>query len=152
LNAYVQPPTEAFVAQTQVFRRSGDEFFVLQLLPPNSTVDDFLESLLQEVRATKVTLNNEQVSFTVSIGYAQLTPDESSEEFETHVEQAVKLAKKNGRNRAERYSSETDAAVDTIDYRKDCSTCKSFFSVSIPREKADLSVLQCPVCQSELAL
>lgn len=153
LDAYVQSPsTEEIFVQTQVFRRSGDEFFILQLLPPGSSVQDWLENLLRDVRAVRVTLNNEPVSFTVSIGYAQFAPDESSEKFEAHVEQAVKLAKKNGRDRAERYSPETCAVVDTRDYRKDCATCGSFFSVSVPYTRADLPSLRCPVCQSEIAL
>lgn len=79
-----------------VFRWGGEEF--LLLLPQTSA--DMALSIAEHVRQAVTDINIPDLpGFTVSIGVARHLPDESLDALFKRVDEALYLAKNNGRNR-----------------------------------------------------
>lgn len=81
-----------------VFRYGGEEFVVLLSNTPDCGADLVAQRILGSMAAIQTNLLPTDHTVTVSIGVAELKPDESVDEFLQRADQAMYRAKHNGRN------------------------------------------------------
>ncbi|NMT62563.1 transporter substrate-binding domain-containing diguanylate cyclase [Marinobacter orientalis] len=84
-------------------RFGGEEFIIFTSFSDREELISRLESFREGLAGQTITCNDQQVSFTVSIGLATGVPrkDTAPAEFLRRADKALYLAKKNGRNRLE---------------------------------------------------
>ena len=92
---------QAQTRNTDIFARTGgDEFFIL--LPKTSLENAIVQAhrLRDFFKGQKVTINNREISFSISMGLCQVLPtDNSYRDITTRADKALYLAKKSGRNK-----------------------------------------------------
>ena len=96
-----------WLRKTDFIARYGGEEFAL-LLPENDlpNVKNMLERLCERVAKLPFKFKQQDVRITVSIGAAELRPDDSPESLFERADMALYQAKHNGRNRVELDNSE----------------------------------------------
>ncbi|MEO9275057.1 GGDEF domain-containing protein [Marinomonas sp. 5E14-1] len=88
------------LAKEDLFFRYGGEEFVLVF--PNTTSEQAMkraETIRQAVEKTPFNMQGEPVSISVSIGVAQLAPEEDPESLFSRADKQLYLAKESGRNK-----------------------------------------------------
>lgn len=83
-----------------VCRIGGEEFAIILPDLMTTQVSQMADELLAKVRKEVFVHEDRQIKFTVSIGVAHLTPNESVEDWVKRADQALYYSKNNGRNRA----------------------------------------------------
>lgn len=151
----------AFEPRPVAFRAHGDEFYLLGAFPnrrgASALLDAFLDDLRRTVQELRVqaTAVDEPMSCTVSVGWAS---DEdllgagvelSDLALREAVEQANGAAKRRGRNRVVRFSSDIHAEV-TLAERDMCGECRTNFTADIPQERAGSADMYCPNCGARI--
>jgi diguanylate cyclase (GGDEF)-like protein len=102
-------------------RRGGDEFAVLL---PNANVDQvrtIADRVLEAVEQAKVSVDTQEVGFSVTIGIAACRPvrPEDHEALLHNADTALRAAKLNGRNRVNTYDGTDDGPDDEPDEEAD---------------------------------
>ena len=84
-------------------RFGGEEFVIFASYEDNSEIKNRLESFRRAVEDSCSVCGEHEINITISIGLATGTPgpDDSPAEFLRQADQALYLAKQNGRNRLE---------------------------------------------------
>lgn len=139
--------------QVYAFHMSGDEFLVTTcgLLPKK--VEDLAVRILRETRQCRVLIADREENFTVSIGIAEISlKDELSKPSRDMAEDAMKEAKRKGRNQYIWHTTISEQQPVRIDYRKDCPNCSTHFSFTVDEaiyRRAES--FHCPVCGKSIA-
>ncbi|MDL2227040.1 GGDEF domain-containing protein [Deltaproteobacteria bacterium OttesenSCG-928-M10] len=82
-------------------RYGGEEFFMLFVGVDLTTGRNVLERVCRQIEQTPIKIDGHTLSVTVSIGLAELFPDENAKELLTRCDKLLYRAKKNGKNRVE---------------------------------------------------
>ena len=82
-------------------RWGGEEFLILMPETPLAKAEHVTERLRNSIASLSVRVNNEPLSVTVSVGVAELRPDENYSSAINRADAALLLAKRNGRDRCE---------------------------------------------------
>jgi len=86
-------------------RYGGDEFFLMFLDKEDHEVDEILEKIHNNIFNLSLKIDGKKIKVTISLGVAKFTDQtKNSEDMIVGADLALYKAKKNGRNRIERYN------------------------------------------------
>lgn len=98
LKAVAEQIVEDVRSSDLVFRYGGEEFVVLLRNTSDSGANLVAERILKSMATVKNEMLPSNHKITVSIGVAEMKPDETSDDFLKRADQAMYRAKNNGRN------------------------------------------------------
>jgi len=88
-----------------LFRWGGEEFFIIL---PESDIEIAMkvaEKIREQIMQLEIIFSGKSLSVTISLGVASLSNADHSDQLVIDADKALYAAKKNGRNRVERYTS-----------------------------------------------
>lgn len=136
--------------KARAYRRSGDEFI---LVVEKAKLGMFLEKAPVAFQSCSFMLNDQELRFSMSFGYA-CTDADGATDFPTlldRAEQACLVAKARGAGTCVEWTSEL-ASQAIVPIRTRCQGCNTTISCDIPAAHAPPSgkLRICPVCETRL--
>jgi len=86
-----------------LFRWGGEEFFILLPETDTDAAAHVAEKIRQQISELEIIFSGKRLSVTASLGVTSLFDSDDAEQLIAHADNALYVAKNNGRNRVERY-------------------------------------------------